>query len=300
MPPDGQSNLAAGPRTAPEQGTAAAAAFLAPTAQPVPRGPDAQQILPSGTLQPAGAADPGRPDIAAGPAPASRRADPAIRTRAASLPAQATPTPTTGNPLARVQTPNPGANGLATAWQPVAGQALPQSETGDPAELPLDGIESLAGTPIHTDRGAATAASPLRHAASPQHIAQQLAAAAPRPGEQPVELRLNPDELGHVRLTLLQGDGSISVTIQAERGETLELMRRHIAQLEAEFRDIGYSDIQFSFGASGQGGQETWADNGEARSSAAPADPETAPEIVATAAAMPPASGARDGLDLRL
>ncbi|MEZ5715398.1 MAG: flagellar hook-length control protein FliK [Paracoccaceae bacterium] len=139
------------------------------------------------------------------------------------------------------------------------------------------------------------------HAASPQHIAPTSAAAAPRPGEQPVELRLNPEELGHVRLTLLQGDGSISVTIQAERGETLDLMRRHIAQLEAEFRQATSATAISSSRSAPRGRRaETWADNGQARSSAAPADPETAPEIVATAAAMPPASGARDGLDLRL
>ncbi len=99
----------------------------------------------------------------------------------------------------------------------------------------------------------------LQRADLPQHIAMQIAAAAQRGGaDRPIALILNPAELGPVRLSLSSADGVISVTVMAERPETLDLMRRHIDTLAQEFLNIGYGKAQFSFGGgqSGQTGQE--------------------------------------------
>ncbi|WP_428540787.1 flagellar hook-length control protein FliK [Profundibacter sp.] len=65
--------------------------------------------------------------------------------------------------------------------------------------------------------------------------------------ERPVELTLNPHELGRVRLTFTLTDGGINVAVLAERGETMDLMRRHIETLAQEFRDMGYADVGFQF-----------------------------------------------------
>ncbi|MDQ2090546.1 flagellar hook-length control protein FliK [Marimonas arenosa] len=92
-----------------------------------------------------------------------------------------------------------------------------------------------------------------------RHIAQQLATAAPHARDRPVELVLNPEELGRVRFMLVQGEGVITVSLQAERGDTLDLLRRHIAQLENEFQDLGFSDIRFSFGTASQDGRHPQA-----------------------------------------
>ena len=81
----------------------------------------------------------------------------------------------------------------------------------------------------------------------PQHIARQLADVARQMPERPVELTLNPHELGRVRLTFTLTDGGINVAILAERGETMDLMRRHIETLAQEFRDMGYADVGFQF-----------------------------------------------------
>ncbi|MDJ0638086.1 MAG: flagellar hook-length control protein FliK [Paracoccaceae bacterium] len=62
-----------------------------------------------------------------------------------------------------------------------------------------------------------------------------------------VELRLQPEELGRVRMTMLQSDLGMVVQISAERPETLDLMRRNIDMLEAELADRGFSDLSFSF-----------------------------------------------------
>lgn len=66
--------------------------------------------------------------------------------------------------------------------------------------------------------------------------------------EGPVEIRLSPQELGHVRINISMAEGAIAMSIHAERSETLELLRRNIEQLSQEFRQIGYGNISFSFG----------------------------------------------------
>ena len=82
-------------------------------------------------------------------------------------------------------------------------------------------------------------------------IIQMIVESARALVDKPVELTLSPEELGKVKLTLQSGEGSMTVAISAERSETLELLRRNIDQLAAQFREIGYQDLSFQF--SGQG-----------------------------------------------
>ncbi|MCD1617286.1 flagellar hook-length control protein FliK [Salipiger manganoxidans] len=70
-----------------------------------------------------------------------------------------------------------------------------------------------------------------------------------------MELRLEPEELGHVRFRMTGGEHALSMTILADRPETLDLLRRHVDQLARHLDDLGYSATQFRFGeGSGQGG----------------------------------------------
>lgn len=85
-----------------------------------------------------------------------------------------------------------------------------------------------------------------------RHVAQQLTAAARQMPDRPVELALNPEELGRVRLTFTATDGGIHIAVMAERGDTMELMRRHIETLAQEFRELGYKDVNFEFSHDGQ------------------------------------------------
>ncbi len=79
-------------------------------------------------------------------------------------------------------------------------------------------------------------------------VGQQIAAGIAMQADRPVELTLSPEELGRVRLTLQSaGDQTMVVSVQAERHDTLDLMRRHIDSLTREFREMGYSDVSFSF-----------------------------------------------------
>lgn len=69
-----------------------------------------------------------------------------------------------------------------------------------------------------------------------------------RAPDRPIEIALNPEELGRVRMALTTTETGIVLAISAERSETLELMRRNIEDLAAEFRRMGYEDIGFQFG----------------------------------------------------
>ncbi|MEP3332751.1 flagellar hook-length control protein FliK [Sedimentitalea sp.] len=78
-----------------------------------------------------------------------------------------------------------------------------------------------------------------------------------------VEIALNPEELGRVRMALSQSDAGVTVVITSERPETLELMRRHIEQLSQEFMKLGYEQASFEFNSEGSGGDDRSPKNGD-------------------------------------
>ncbi|MBM7069898.1 flagellar hook-length control protein FliK [Actibacterium sp. 188UL27-1] len=63
-----------------------------------------------------------------------------------------------------------------------------------------------------------------------------------------VELTLSPEELGRVRLGLAMSDGVVVISVAAERGETLDLLRRHASQLERQMQELGYEQVSIDFG----------------------------------------------------
>ena len=115
-------------------------------------------------------------------------------------------------------------------------------------------------------------------------------------GQEMTEIRLDPEELGRLRITL-EGEGdALRVRVEVERPETLDLLRRNMDRLADTLREAGYSqsDMQFS----------TWS--GERQSTAA--QPQPAFDIEAEPAAVAPAPlpstprpiAAAEGLNLRL
>ncbi|PIE12419.1 MAG: hypothetical protein CSA70_09720 [Rhodobacterales bacterium] len=133
-------------------------------------------------------------------------------------------------------------------------------------------------------------------------IAAQIADALGQTRTGQVELRLNPEELGQVRISLSPSEGAITMSIQAERAETLDLMRRHIAELTMEFEALGYDTITFEFGHSGLSGQNGQASDADTQRGGGT----VASEMDDTAMAVPlplaqtAQGGATTGLDLRL
>lgn len=78
-------------------------------------------------------------------------------------------------------------------------------------------------------------------------VGQQIAAGLAMQNDRPVELTLSPEELGRVRLHMQSNDQGMIVTVQADRQDTLDLMRKNIDSLSRELHEMGYSDVSFSF-----------------------------------------------------
>nr|WP_269800946.1 flagellar hook-length control protein FliK [Albibacillus kandeliae] len=127
-------------------------------------------------------------------------------------------------------------------------------------------------------------------------LAEELA----RVPRRAVEISLSPEELGRVHMTLSTRDTGLVLVVNADRADTLDLMRRHIDQLGQEFRRMGYQDIGFEFGQSGsEGRSERASDHVNGLLDDAIATSEV-PEIVVPRAATRPSGAGSAGLDLRL
>ncbi|WP_176439101.1 flagellar hook-length control protein FliK [Puniceibacterium sediminis] len=112
----------------------------------------------------------------------------------------------------------------------------------------------------------------------------------------PVDLRLNPEELGRVRMHMVSSENGIVMHITSERPETLDLLRRHIDQLHRELTDLGYTSVDFTFGQQGYETGTGDAPNGGTESSrSAPSGSSEQSAPLPT-----PLSVASDGLDIRL
>jgi hypothetical protein len=136
---------------------------------------------------------------------------------------------------------------------------------------------------------------PPRHDHGPR-ATQQIAAALGMSHDGRIELRLDPQELGPVRVALEPGDHVMTVHVSADRTETLDLLRRHSDQLARELRDLGYRDVSFDFGSdrrpdTRQPPREIYDGLAEPETSVAPFQPDPTP----VRRAIPSA-----GLDLRL
>lgn len=128
-------------------------------------------------------------------------------------------------------------------------------------------------------------------------IGAQLAEQMAKRPQGSVDITLNPEELGRVKMAVSPGDSSVTISILAERPETLDLMRRHVDQLIQEFKQLGYESVEFAFsdGATSsdeapreQGLTNTWS-GGEAANLNNDTDEE-----------IPNRTGQQSGLDMRL
>lgn len=75
----------------------------------------------------------------------------------------------------------------------------------------------------------------------------QIAEVIRTTGERAMELRLQPEELGRVSMTMTQDGAGLSVALAADRPETMDLIRRHIDLLAEDLRRLGYATVSFSF-----------------------------------------------------
>jgi flagellar hook-length control protein FliK len=137
----------------------------------------------------------------------------------------------------------------------------------------------------------------------PPQVARQLAqgfAGLPRDPGAAVEIALDPPELGRVRLSFVEVNGVMTLSITAERPETADLMRRHMALLSEEFARQGLDGPSVNISGGGDGGQGARDPQAFAADPRTHAEPADAP---LTRAQTPDPVGPRTadaGMDLRL
>jgi hypothetical protein len=110
----------------------------------------------------------------------------------------------------------------------------------------LAGLHGGPDTPAHAPK-TTHAPTPM-----PTEIGRQLAASLSDLTGQSVDVTLSPEELGRVRMTISSADGVLTLTLVAERSDTLDLMRRNVDQLARDFRDLGFSTLNFAFSQDGK------------------------------------------------
>ena len=96
-----------------------------------------------------------------------------------------------------------------------------------------------------------------------RYVAQQVVDAVRHQPNGPIEIALNPEELGRVRISLNSQDGTMMVTLTVERAETAELLRRNMDSLSQEFRNIGYAEVSFTFTGDGSGTNQNEAEQSQ-------------------------------------
>lgn len=133
--------------------------------------------------------------------------------------------------------------GLATHVLPsISGAQQELSQTVSPAGLEVGFSETdelLRSTTVDRVRTEPVAAKSI--------INQVMHSVSRGPGDGVIEVRLQPEELGRVRLAMTPSEAGMTIQVSAERPETLELLRRNIEMLEASLKETGFSDLSFSF-----------------------------------------------------
>jgi flagellar hook-length control protein FliK len=194
-------------------------------------------------------------------------------------------------PPAQATTPGSDvpAPGLAAGTTPLADLPeliLSAAHQGD-AEIPFGAPQPLVqAAPVPTPQGAGTPFVPAPLTAALSDLLM-------RRSDGPVELTLSPEELGRVRLSLSPDGDGLHVTVQVERGDTLDLLRRNSDLLLQEIRAQGFSGATFSFSG--------WA--GDRPEQRAPSSPDASrPGMISNpdVSAPPPSLSPAAGLDLRL
>ncbi len=181
--------------------------------------------------------------------------------------------------------------------------AAPGPFAGDVSALALRAAEA-AGAPGGASQGTSAATghtAPFAPPPAAQAIAQQvirgLAQGAGAPA--PVEITLDPPELGRVRLAMLDTVQGPVLSITADRPETADLMRRHLGLLSEEFARAGLDAPGVQIGDRDTARQGGGQGDDPARAAASGPDhhAETGPPVPPPGA---PGTTADGGLDLRL
>ena len=228
------------------------------------------------------------------PAAPARQVIPAAQGAPESRPGDELPRPV---PVADAEPARTAPPTRAEGSQPAFPPLPPASVAmGPEPDRPLLAAAETTSPGISTHRSDAPATNsqpPATIPEAPRPVPQQISAAVHALGASgSTEIRLSPDELGQVRMTLLPDGDTMRVAFTAERPETLDLLRRHVSDLAAELRGLGYHSAEFSFGGDPRG---------DSQRRARPDGPRSYADTPSAVTIRPePDAASRSTLDLRL
>ena len=210
----------------------------------------------------------------------------------------APPAQRTAPPMAPLDAATPEPAAIVEGAQ--ASIAAPEGRSTIPPGFVAATIAPLAADPVPQISHSAQPV-PAKATEVVQNIAQQMSAQISNSGSDGFEVALAPDELGAVRLRLHSSDAGSVLIVQAERPETVDLMRRHIATLEHELRSLGHDALTVRFaGNPSGGGSANPQDGGSQDGSAQTNSPDDPVETTDHPRQSPQRISVSDHLDLRL
>ena len=161
-------------------------------------------------------------------------------------------------------------------------------------DLKLDGPVGFASSPQGTTREAPGAMPVTQQPEAARNAVQQIHTAIIKAEGKMVEIALKPEELGKVKISMSQVEGVMSVSIIADRPETLDLLRRNIDMLNRDFEQMGFDDVSFDFEAASDASTDEQAPDG--------ADTQGEGVSYMSDASLPPAplETATQGVDIRI
>ena len=131
------------------------------------------------------------------------------------------------------------------------GQMTAAEARGEPGALSPFGPGSESAPDVTSVRH--DPAAPQARTDAPRAVPAQIIEALRKSPDGSVELRLSPDELGRVKMTVSPGaDGGVTVAVLVERPETLDLIRRHSDSLLADLKGEGFDNPTLDFRQEGQ------------------------------------------------
>jgi Flagellar hook-length control protein FliK len=269
-----------------------------PTAQPVPvSGPIRQGAVPelapaalSATIPPT--PQPNTPtvqQVSALPAPPPGPALAPITKIASSARAKATPTQPL-LPADRLQQGTPPDPQLTrpNPAQPPPNPARDTAIDGDALSTRISDAPPLSAPPQSEVSGPPPASAPAAALARAEQVAAQITAHLATASNianrsAPLEIALDPPELGQLRISVTHGDEGIVLNVAIDRPETLDLMRRHASLLSQEFQRQGLENTGFTFSGREGGHSALGRASPDLPGTAPPEDvPETRPVATAT------------------
>lgn len=124
--------------------------------------------------------------------------------------------------------------------------------------MPMEAEPQIALSPVQSSAAPGSAApavglttTPAQTSHAVHQITAQIAAEVGTKSGRDIEVRLDPEELGRVRITVHPREAGMFIALAVERPETLELLRKNAGELMSNLQEFDLSGATFEFSQEG-------------------------------------------------